>query len=603
MNQIKLTHTNWKFSSLFKNDNDPKIEEEKKLLLEKSKEFINKWKGREDYLKDPEVLKEALDEFESWDRNYGSSGNQGYYFSLRSEQDLENPDLKAKNNKIHDLAVNIHNNIQFFTHNISKIPEKEQNKFLDFKGLKEYKHFLEKLFKEAKHLLSEPEETILSLKGTVSHSNWVRMTDEFISKEEREIIDENKEKKVKNFSEIMSLTSSRNKATRDSAATALNEVFKKHIEVGEAEINSILQNKKVDDELRKFPRPDSARHLDDDIDTSVVDALINSVSAKFSLSRRFYGLKAKLMGVKKLKYHERNVPYGHVEKNYSFEEAVNLCYSVFKNLDKKFSEIFTKLIENGQVDVFPKKGKTGGAFCACDGVKKPTYVLLNFTNKLRDVTTIAHEFGHAINDELMKEKQNELNFGVPLCIAEVSSTFMEDFVFQELMNEADDELKLSLMIEKLNDEVSTIQRQIACYTFEQNLHDEYRKKGYLSNKEIGEIFRKNMESYMGEFVEQSEGSQNWWLYWSHIRRFFYVYSYASGLLISKAMQYELRKNPKFINKVKEFLSAGSSESPKNIFDKLGIDITDEKFWNEGLKEMEELLNETEKLAKKLGKIN
>ncbi len=594
--------TSWDFSPLFDSDSDPKIEEEKKLLLEKSQEFIKKWKDRDDFLKDPEVLKEALAEFESWDRNHGSSGDQGYYFSLRSEQDLENPDLKAKNNKIHDLAVKIHTDIQFFTHRVSKIPESEQKKFLEFEGLKEYRHFLEKLFQEAKHLLSEPEETVLALKCAPAHSNWVRMIEEFISKEEKEIIDENEEKKTKNFSEIMSLTSSKNKLTRDSAAKALNEVFKKYIEVGEAEINSILQNKKVDDELRKFPRPDSARHLDDDIDTSVVDALINSVSSKFTLSRRFYGLKAKLMGVKKLEYHERNVPYGSIEKNYSFEEAIKLCYDVFKNLDDKFAEIFTRLIENGQVDVFPKKGKTGGAFCACDGVKKPTYILLNFTSKLRDVTTIAHEFGHAINDEMMKEKQNELNFGVPLCIAEVSSTFMEDFVFQELLKEADDELKLSLLMEKLNDEVSTIQRQIACYKFEQDLHDVYRKKGYLSNKEIGEIFRKNMEAYMGEFVEQSEGSENWWLYWSHIRRFFYVSSYASGLLISKAMQYKLRKNPEFIYEVEEFLSSGSFDSPKNIFSNLGIDITDEKFWDESLKEMEELLDETEKLAKKLGKI-
>ena len=111
-----------------------------------------------------------------------------------------------------------------------------------------------------------------------------------------------------------------------------------------------------------------------------------------------------------------------------------------------------------------------------------------------------------------------------------------------------------------------------------------------------------MAAYMGPAVKQSEGSENWWVYWSHIRNFFYVYSYASGLLISKSLQSSVKKDPNFISKVKEFLSAGSSESPKNIFAKLGIDITDHNFWEQGLKEIESLLNETETLAKKLGKI-
>jgi len=179
---------------------------------------------------------------------------------------------------------------------------------------------------------------------------------------------------------------------------------------------------------------------------------------------------------------------------------------------------------------------------------------------------------------------------------------MEDFVTQELLKEANDETKLILLMEKLNAEISSVQRQMACYKFEQELHEEYRKSGHLSKTKIGEIFQKNMSAYMGDFVEQSPGSENWWVYWSHIRSFFYVYSYASGLLISKAMQSLVKKDPKNIEKVKEFLAAGSSESPKDIFMKLGIDITKKEFWEQGLQEIRDLLKETEELAKKLGKI-
>ena len=179
---------------------------------------------------------------------------------------------------------------------------------------------------------------------------------------------------------------------------------------------------------------------------------------------------------------------------------------------------------------------------------------------------------------------------------------MEDFVLQELLHEADDELRLSLLMMKVGDDISGIMRQVACYRFEKTLHQEFRKKSHLTKEEIGAIFRNNMEAYMGPGVEQSPGSENWWVFWSHIRSFFYVYSYASGLLISKSLQRSVRADPKFIEKVKEFLSAGTSDSPLNIFKKLGIDITDEKFWDLGLQEIEQTLSETEALAKKLGKI-
>lgn len=138
--------------------------------------------------------------------------------------------------------------------------------------------------------------------------------------------------------------------------------------------------------------------------------------------------------------------------------------------------------------------------------------------------------------------------------------------------------------------------------FEQELHSEYRKKGYLSKEQIGGLFRKHMSAYMGEAVKQSRGSENWWVYWSHIRYFFYVYSYASGLLISKSLQNSVKANPDFIHKVKEFLSAGLSDSPRNIFMRLEIDITDRKFWDRGLDEVEDLLERTTMLASKLGKI-
>jgi oligoendopeptidase F len=154
----------------------------------------------------------------------------------------------------------------------------------------------------------------------------------------------------------------------------------------------------------------------------------------------------------------------------------------------------------------------------------------------------------------------------------------------------------------LGDAVSTIQRQIACYNFEKDLHQAFRKTGYLPKEEIGLIFQKNMKAYMGDAIEQSPGSENWWVYWGHIRSYFYVYTYASGLLIAKSLQKLIKEDIDFVKKVKNIFSIGLSDSPRGIFAKAGIDITQKQFWDKGLIEIDELLIETEKLAKKLKKI-
>jgi len=601
MEKIPIKETEWNLSELFSSDNDPNIEKERKQVEQACLNFSKKWKSK-DYLKDPKILLEALNEYEELHRKYGTDGKEEYYFYLRSKQDQTDPKIKAKYNNIKESSTKMSNELQFFSLRLAKIPEKTQKIFLQDKELKKYHHYLKRLFDEAKHLLTEDQEKIMNLKSETSYAQWVRMTSSFLSKEECEVLSEDGKKSKEPFPKLLSLISSQKKEVRDKAAEAVNHVLKKHSDVAEAELNAILQNKKINDELRKIPRPDYTRHLADDIETEVVDAMTDAVSSRFDIAKRYYQLMAKLLNLPHLEYHERLVPYGNMDKHSSYEDSVQLVHKVINNLDNKFGEIFKKFVTNGQIDVYPRKGKKEGAFCIQYLLTQPTYIMLNHTDKLRDVLTIAHETGHGINNELVKEKQHSLYNDTPLSTAEVASTFMEDFVLQEIMKEADDELKLSILMKRLNDDVSTISRQVACYLFEKELHKEFREKKYLSKEEIGKIFQKNMISYMGPAVEQSPGSENWWVYWQHIREFFYVYSYASGLLISKAMQSAVKKDPKFIEKVKEFLAAGTSESPKETFKKMNIDITKKEFWLNGLDEIDQLLKETEELAKKLGKI-
>ncbi len=599
---MAIGKTNWDLSYLIPNPAEALLEEKRANLLAESYKFIDKWKNRTDYLEQPEILLEALQEYEHWAGNFGTSGNEGYYLSLQNALDQTNPQIKAQLSKLTDTSNKIANDIQFFTYHISKIPLAKQQQFLAEPRLANYKHFLETLFANAKYLLTEAEEKILNLVSETSYANWVQMTSEFLAAEERIIVTANGKREKRNFAELTAELRNTNKQVRDNAAKAFNSILKKYAPIAEHELNSILKNKKTIDELRNIARPDIPRHISDDIDTQVVDKLIETVAGRFAISQNFYELKAKLFNVDKLAYYERTVPYGNVARKYTYEDAQHLILKTFNKLDKKFGTIFEDFAAKGLIDVFPKKGKVGGAFCSRGLAKQPSYVLLNYTQQLADVTTIAHEMGHAIHDVLMKEKQSPVNQDTSLAIAETASTFMEDFVLEEIMQEADEETRLAIQIAKLDDDVAAIQRQIACYRFEQELHTQFREIGYLTKEHIGKLFQKHMQAYMGNFVDQPTNSQNWWVYWGHIRRFFYVYSYASGLLISKAFQSMVKSNPIAIDKFKQVLAAGSSKAPAEIFAKAGIDITAAQFWHRGLDAQNQLLENSWKLAKKLGKI-
>lgn len=593
--------TAWNLSALYNNFDDPAIETEKKQIETDIDAFAAKWRDNPEYLDKPNVLLEALDEYERLNWHTGASGKAGYYLWLSTELDQLDTELKAKFNKMIEFGERNSNKLLFFGLNLAKISLEKQQEFLAAPDLKKYRHYLESLFAVAKYQLSEKEEKILSLMSQPAGSSWTRMTEEFLSAEERAIT-QNGKKELLPFSTIISLTTDTNKQVRDAAGKFVHEITAKHVAVAEHELNAILLEKKIDDELRGLARPDEGRHIGDDIDSAVVDAMLAAVEKQFSIAQDFYALKAQLLGQSKLAYHERGVEIGSLPDNYDAAKSVALVQKVLGELDPEFLAIFDMMLENGQLDFYPKKGKSGGAFCVMDLPSQPTYVLLNHTNKLRDVTTLAHEMGHAVNDEMMKKHQHALYCGTSLAIAEVASTFVEDFVLEEVASNAGDEHKLAILMMKLNDDISTIFRQVAAYRFEQQLHNAFCEKGYLSKAEIGALFQKNMAAYMGPAVTQDPGSENWWVYWSHFRRFFYVYSYASGLLISKALRNKVRADKQFIAKVKDFLSAGSSDSPKNIFAALGIDIADVTFWQSGLTEVENLLSEAKTLAKKLGKI-
>ncbi len=605
----------WDLNSLYNSLKDPKILKDLTEMQHAVEVFKASWKEKFTISNLNNLtlieIRNALVDYENFCAKFAPS-KASVFASLYLETHQNDDDAKKLSKQVEEITLKVINELVFFTLGLAKLPVELQKQILETEEFEKWHHLLEKFFEEGKHTLSEAEERLLQLKSPTSSSNWIQLTEELLNKEKVETILESGKKEVVTLNTLLSLINSQNKEVRLEASKHINSIFEKFADVAVAEINSILQDKKIDDELRHYDRPDFVKFLEDDMEASVVDSLIKTVTDNFDIAHKYYEKKAKLMQLEKLDYYEKNVPIGNIdEKEFDFATSCEIVKTTFSNLDPEFANIFQSFLDEKRIDVYPKVGKGGGAFCTYPSPNLPIWVMLNHTNKFQDVTTIAHEMGHAINGKFMQDnyKDNILNYGGSLATAEVSSTFFEDFVVEELEKRMGDESlnclpdkegchevtgrlnnQLSFKMFRLNDDVSTIFRQVACYNFEKELHAEFRARNYLGKDEIGEIFKRNMKAYLGNAVDL-DGYENWWVYWSHIRRFFYVYSYASGLLISKILQNKVRTNKQNINLIKIFLASGSDKSPRQIFEELGIDLKDSTTWEAGLAEIKKSIEE------------
>ncbi len=579
--------TKWDLRPLLDGDDDVTIEAKRQAVRQAADQFIKKWQLTSDYLTTKTTLVEALAEYNNWLRDFGSSGTFGYYYHLRSQIEQNNPTVITKLNQSEQFAREIWNDMQFFTLNLGRIDAKQQQEFLKAPELKFYNSFLRQLFAEAVYTLSDAEEKIINLHQSSAHDQWVRLLTRLINSETRD---------QRNLSELIGRLDDPNALIRDEAAMAIDDIFEKHLPVAEAELNAVLETKRISDRLRGAKRPDEIRHVTDDFPTAAADALIQSVTTEFGLAHRYYALKAKLLGRTRLAYHERNLPVGALGGAYSYHRAVEIVESVLNRLDPELASHFINFVTNGQIDVYPALGKNSGAFCAYELITQPVYIMLNYTDRLQDVLTLAHEVGHGLNDELIRKNQPAIYFGTSIATAEVASTFVEDFVFDVIAKQATPKERLTILMMQLNEDIATIFRQVAFYNFERELHDEYRRESYLSAARIGGLFRKHVEAYLGDAIEFRASAENWWIYVSHFRSFFYVYSYASGLLISKYLQASVRRDPAQIAMVKSFLATGRSRSPADTFRRFGVSIEDPKFWQAGLDSIARRLEEAEALS-------
>ena len=441
------------------------------------------------------------------------------------------------------------------------------------------------------HQLSDELEQFLHDQSVVGTAAWNRLFDETMASLKFNVDDE-----LLSLEATLNLLSDKNRKTREKGTRALIKVFGENISLFSRITNTLAKEKEVEDRWRKMPTPQFSRHLANQVEPEVVEALRNAVVTAYpKLSHRYYALKAKWMNLDSLEVWDRNAPLdSDNSSDIQWEDAKKIVLDAYSDFSPKMANIAEPFFTKGWIDAGVKPGKAPGAFAHPTVTNVHPYVMLNYMGKQRDVMTLAHELGHGVH-QVLAASQGELLSSTPLTLAETASVFGEMLTFRKMLDKTTDPVKRKhLLANKVEDMINTVVRQIAFYDFECKLHAA-RANGELTPDQINEIWMSIQAESLGPIFNFVEGYETFWTYIPHfIHSPFYVYAYAfgDGLVNALYAVYE-EGNIDFQDKYFDMLSAGGSMHHKELLAPFGLDASDPKFWDKGLSLISSMIDELE----------
>jgi oligoendopeptidase F len=520
------------------------------------------------------------------------SGRIMSFAGLQYYQNTSNPDrakfIADMQGKITDFSTPL----VFFSLEMNRIEDATLDaKLAANSALARYKPVLDRMRAMKPYQLSDELEKFLHDQSVVGATAWNRLFDETSAALEFVVDGE-----TLNLEATANLLSDTNRDTRQKAAEAFAKTLGENIALFARITNTLAKEKEVEDRWRKLPTPQTGRHLSNDVEPEVVQALRDAVVAAYpKLSHRYYALKAKWMGLEKLEIWDRNAPLPNsAEEAIHWDDARKMVIDAYAAFSPKMAEIAEPFFTQGWIDAAVKPGKAPGAFAHPTVTDVHPYVMLNYLGKQRDVMTLAHELGHGVHQVLAAE-QGEMLSSTPLTLAETASVFGEMLTFRKLLDTAPDPAtRKRLLAGKVEDMINTVVRQIAFYDFECKLHAA-RAEGELTPDQINEIWMSIQGESLGPIFNFMPGYETFWSYIPHfIHSPFYVYAYAfgDGLVNALYAVYE-EGDPNFEEKYFEMLRSGGSKHHKELLAPFGLDASDPKFWDKGLSLIAAMIDELE----------
>ena len=584
----------WRLDDLYSGREDPRIESDLAAAAKANADLLA-LKGRFVASRaDPAVLAGLIDLGISL---YEAATNKlwglGAYASMSTSIARNDPAWAKFEADLRTRSSQIGAEVLFFSLELNELEDAEIEAALAASpSAAKWRPWLRRVRLSRPHELSPDLERILVEKAPAV-ANWTRLWDETLA---RLVARVGSEKLT--LPEALNRLSDPDGARRKSAAQGLARALEERTPVLALALNTIAFEKQVEDRWRKYPTPAASRHITNEVDAAAVDALEAAVVEAYpAVSHRYYRLKARVMGRKSLDYWDRNAPLDTAPpRRYAWHEARAMVLDSFSSLAPRFAETARTFFERPWIDAAPRPGKQSGAYSHPVASDRHPYVFMNYMGERRDVLTLAHELGHAVHQTLAAPK-GTLLADTPLTLAETASIFGEGLVFERLLAEASPAERRGLLAGKIEDGLNTVVRQIAFHRFETRFHDA-RRSGELSADQIGEVWLEVMGESLGPAVKLNAGYEHYWAYVSHFTHApFYVYAYAFGDLLVRALMEKRREDPAGFTPLYEgLLAAGGTRTYVEALAPFGLDAREKAFWAAGCTGLERLVDEFETLV-------
>jgi oligoendopeptidase F len=577
----------WDLSDLYGSPDSPLIEADLTETDRKAQAFSDQYTGRLAGLSGAE-LAAAMAGFEAIDEVLGRVMS---YAQLLFSADSSD----AAAGRFYQIAMErctaISAKTLFFRLELNRIDDAVlEEKFLD-PGFARWRPYLRDLRVWRKHQLSDELERFIHERDVSGRAAWSRLFDETIAG-----------MRVPHSGEQLTVSAALNKLSdqdrhvRETAAAAIGQAFADRLKLFSLVTNTLAKDKEILDSWRKFPTPATERNLSNVVEDEVVNALVTAVVSDYPrLSHRYYTLKAKWLGLEKLRHWDRNAPLpGDDDRKISWKQAEQRVLDAYHEFDPEIGAIGRRFFDRNWIDAALREGKAGGAFAHPTVPSAHPYILMNYHGRTRDVMTLAHELGHGVH-QVLAGGQGHLMSGTPLTLAETASVFGEMLTFRSLLASETDPARRRLMLAaKVEDMLNTVVRQIAFYQFETLVHQE-RRTGELLPDRLGEIWMNVQTDSLGPAFDLTPDYAVFWAYIPHfIHSPFYVYAYAFGDCLVNAL-YDVFQSghPDFQRKYKAMLRAGGTRLHKDLLAPFGLDASDPNFWRRGLNIISGFIDELE----------
>ena len=577
----------WNLNDLYTSTDAQELESDLNWLEKECDKFAKDYEGKLKLLSANEMLNCVV-------RNEKISSISGRiisYAGLRYYQKTTDADRAKFLSDMQEKITVFTTKLVFFSLEINSLEDELLEKlFLENVELARYKPIFEKIRALKPYQLSDEIEKFLHDLGIVGDA-WEKLFDETIAGLKFKIDNE-----TLNIEATLNLLTDKKRENREKATHELARVFKKNIKVFTRVHNTQAKEKEIIDRWRGMPTAQMGRHLANQVEPEVVEALRNSVVKAYpTISHRYYELKRKWLGLEVMQVWDRNAPLPmESDTLITWDQAQKIVTGAYTSFDNRMSDLITPFFDKGWIDAGVKPGKAPGAFAHPTVTNVHPYIMLNYLGKPRDVMTLAHELGHGVH-QVLASSQGQMLSSTPLTLAETASVFGEMLTFQRMLDRASDKTERKILLaNKVEDMINTVVRQIAFYDFECKLHDA-RKNGELTPSDINSLWMSVQSESLGPAFEFVDGYETFWSYIPHfVHSPFYVYAYAFGDGLVNALYATYKENPKgFEDKYFNMLSAGGSKHHKELLKPFSLDACDPEFWSKGLSMISEMIDELE----------